>query len=195
MTTAPPSGYAYGSPDVPPSPVTLHDLDGLAAATTFTDADREALRQAGDVLADQVEDVLDVWYGFVGSHPHLLEYFSSPAGEPISEYLSAVRGRFGQWILDTCHRAYDEQWLAYQQEIALRHTTAKKNRTDGVDSVPHIPLRYLIAFIAPITSTVRPFLVGKGHTEEQVDAMHAAWTKSVVVQVALWSQPYAGPKW
>jgi hypothetical protein len=147
------------------------------------------------VLADQVEDVLDVWYGFVGSHPHLLAYFSTPDGEPLADYLTAVRGRFGRWILDTCERAYDAQWLAYQSEIALRHTAAKKNRTDGAPSVPHIPLRYVIAFLAPITATVRPFLAAKGHPEPEVDAMHAAWTKSVVLQVALWSQPYAGPQW
>lgn len=29
----------------------------------------------------------------------------------------------------------------------MRHTVAGKNRTDAVDSVPGIPLRYLIAFI------------------------------------------------
>jgi hypothetical protein len=26
------------------------------------------LRMAGEVLADQIDDVLDLWYGFVGSH-------------------------------------------------------------------------------------------------------------------------------
>jgi len=29
---------------------------------------------------------------------------------------------------------YDRAWLDYQQEIAVRHTRAKKNRTDNVDS-------------------------------------------------------------
>jgi hypothetical protein len=194
-TTTSPAGYSYDAPDLPPSPVTPADLEALTASAAFTDADRDALRQAGQVLADQVEGILDVWYGFVGSQPQLLAYFSTPAGEPIGQYLSGVRGRFGQWILDTCNRDYDAGWLAYQHEIALRHTSVKKNRTDGVHSVPHIPLRYIVALIAPITATIRPFLASKGHTAEQVDAMHAAWTKSVIVQVALWSQPYAGPQW
>jgi hypothetical protein len=196
MTTIPsPAGYTYDAADLPPSPVTPANLAALTASAGFTDADHDALRQAGQVLVDQVEDILDVWYGFVGSQPHLLAYFSTPAGEPIGEYLAAVRGRFGQWILDTCNRDYDAQWLAYQHEIALRHTAVKKNRTDSVNSVPHIPLRYVIALIAPITATIRPFLARKGHSPEQVDLMHAAWTKSVIVQIALWSQPYAGQQW
>jgi len=195
MTTATPAGYTYDAPDLAPSPVTQEEFAALTASAGFTDADREALRQAGQVLADQVEDVLDVWYGFVASQPHLLAYFCTPDGEPIDDYLAAVRGRFAWWILDTCNRTYDGQWLAYQHEIALRHTAVKKNRTDGVDSVPHIPLRHVIALVAPITATIRPFLAGKGHSSAQVEAMHAAWTKSVIVQVALWSQPYAGPQW
>jgi hypothetical protein len=60
--------------------------------------------------------------------------------------------------------------LDYQQEIALRHTRAKKNRTDNVDAVAdHVPLRYLIAFIYPITATIKPFLAKKGHAEEEVE--------------------------
>lgn len=55
---------------------------------------------AGDVLADQVEEILDLWYGFVGSHPHLIKYFLDTLGQPIAEYLVAVRKRFGQWILE-----------------------------------------------------------------------------------------------
>jgi hypothetical protein len=60
-----------------------------------------------------------------------------------------------------------------------------------VRSVPHVPLRYLIAFIYPITATIKPFLAKKGHSPEEVDKMHQAWFKSVTLQVALWSYPYA----
>ena len=38
---------------------------------------------------------------------------------------------------------------------------------------------------------MRPFLANKGHTDAEVEKMHQAWFKSVVLQVALWSQPYA----
>jgi len=63
---------------------------------------------------------------FVGSHPHLAQYFSTPDNQLIDEYLATVRKRFYQWILDTCNRSYDQTWLDYQQEIGLRHTYAKK---------------------------------------------------------------------
>lgn len=54
-----------------------------------------------------------------------------------------------------------------------------------------VPLRYLIAFIYPITATIRQFLAKKGHSADQVERMYQAWFKSVVLQVALWSYPYA----
>ena len=188
-------GYSYSSAELDRSPVSLQALAELKASVLFGPDDQQALRMAGQVLADQVEDVLDVWYGFVGSHPHLVAYFATREGEPISEYLQRVRGRFGQWILDTCNRPYDQAWLDYQHEIALRHTKAKKNRTDGVTSVPFISLRYLIAFVYPITVTIRPFLTKKGHTPEQVEAMFQAWCKAVTLTVALWAQPYAAEQW
>jgi Protoglobin len=188
-------GYTYGALSLNRSPVTHQAVADLEASVLFGPDDEQALRMAGEVLTDQVEDVLDVWYGFVGSHPHLLAYFSTLDGQPIPEYLDRVRARFGRWILDTCTRPHDQAWLDYQQEIALRHTAAKKNRIDGVESVPFIPLRYLVAFLYPITATMRPFLAKRGHAPEQVDAMFQAWCKAVTVQVALWTQPYASEQW
>jgi hypothetical protein len=186
-------GYAYDSATA--SPVSINDLDELRASVMFGPEDEAALRRAGEVLDGQVEDVLDVWYGFVGSNPHLVAQFAGPDGQPLGEYLERVRGRFGQWIRDTCTRPYDEQWLAYQQEIAVRHTPEGKDKTDHVQSTDHVPLRHLVALIYPITATVRPFLEKSGASAEEVDAMHEAWRKSVVMQVALWSRPYAPELW
>lgn len=190
MSSTPIPGYAYGTAAVPASPVSLGDFDLLKKSVLFTEEDEKYLRLAGEVLADQVEEVLDLWYGFVASHPHLVHYFSGPDGQPNTDYLAAVRRRFGQWILDTCRRPYDQDWLNYQHEIGLRHHRTKKNQTDQVPSVPHIPHRYLVAFIYPITATIKPFLAKKGHSAEEVEKMHQAWFKSVVLQVALWSYPY-----
>lgn len=183
------AGYTYGS--VPQSPVTLKDFEGLKQAVLFSAEDEKYLKMAGEVLKDQIDAVLDLWYGFVGSHPHLVYYFSGPDGKPDANYLAAVRKRFGQWILDTCNRPYDQNWLNYQHEIGLRHHRTKKNKTDNVRSVPNVPLRYLIAFIYPITATIKPFLAKKGHSPDEVDRMHQAWFKAVTLQVALWSYPYA----
>jgi hypothetical protein len=182
-------GYTYGTAEAARSPVSMEEFADLQKATMFTEEDVRYLRMAGEVLADQVEDILDLWYGWVGSQPHLVYYFSGPDGQPDMNYLQAVRRRFGQWILDTCNRPYDRDWLNYQHEIGLRHHRAKKNQTDGVRSVPHIPMRYLVAFIYPITATIKPFLTKKGHSPEDVEKMHQAWTKSVIMQVALWCHP------
>jgi hypothetical protein len=188
-------GYTFGAPEVGPSPVTADDVELLKATLLWSDADDRYLRMAGEVLADQVDDVLELWYGYVGSNPHLVRYFADGRGEPIGEYLERVRVRFGQWVRDVCARPHDAAWRDYQHEIGLRHTRAKKNQTDGVDSVPEIALRYVVAFIFPITATMRSFLARKGHGPEDVEGMHTAWFKAVVLHVCLWCEPYAGEVW
>lgn len=187
------AGYRYGSSEA--SPVTMEELSLLRASVLFGGEDEAALREAGTILAGQVDQVLDVWYGFVGDNPQLLAHFSTLDGEPIGDYLAGVRGRFGQWIRDTCERPYDEAWLAYQHEMALRHTPDRKNLTDAVSSTSHVPLRYLIALVYPITATIRPFLAGDAVPPERVEAMHEAWRKSVTMQIALWSRAYAPDLW
>jgi hypothetical protein len=190
MSTTSIPGYTYGTDAVPRSPLTLEQLEQLKQAVLLDDDDLAALRRSREILADQIDDVLDVWYGFVASRPQLVRYFShSETGEPIGDYLERVRARFGQWILDTAAADYDQAWLDYQHEIGLRHHTAK-NRTDGVDSVPSIDLRYVIALVYPITTTLRPFLASKGAAPDEVDRMQDAWRKSVLLQVALWSEAY-----
>lgn len=189
MTVTTISGYTYDT-NPTQSTVTGDDFDHLKQSVLFTSEDERYLHLAGEVLADQIEDVLDVWYGFVGAHPHLVYYFTDGKGNADTEYLSAVRRRFGQWIIDTCQRPYDAAWLNYQQEIGLRHHRVKKNQTDGAKAVAHIHHRYLVAFIYPITATMKPFLAKKGHSADEVDKMHQAWFKTVVMQVALWSAPY-----
>ena len=189
-------GYAYGSDEAARSPVSGEDLDLLKQTVLFGPDDERSLRLAGEVLDDQVDDLLDVWYGFVASHPHLVRYFADAEGRPIDEYLARVRARFRQWVHDLCGRPWDQVWLDYQEEIARRHTDAKKNRTDDAEGAPdEIPLRYLVAFVYPITATVREFLAKKGHSEEEVEAMHQAWFKAVTLSVALWSRPYAEQRW
>ncbi len=75
-------------------------------------------------------------------------------------------------------------------EIGLRHPRSRKNQTDGSQAVEHINYRYLPAFIYPITATLKLFLARKGHGVEEVEKMHQAWLKSVILRVTLWSQPY-----
>jgi Protoglobin len=189
-------GYVYGSDEVARSRVSTDELELLKQTVLFGPEDADALRLAGEVLEDQVEDLLDVWYGFVASHSHLVRYFADAEGAPIDNYLARVRARFGQWVHDLCGREWDRAWLDYQEEIALRHTAAKKNRSDGAEGAPaEIPLRYLVAFVYPITATVREFLAKKGHSDVEVEAMHQAWFKAVTLSVVLWARPYAEERW
>jgi hypothetical protein len=160
----------------------------------FGEEDVASLRRSYDVLRDQVEAILDVWYGFVGSHPHLLAAFAGKRdGAPLADYLGAVRKRFGQWILDTARAQYDQEWLDYQHEIGLRHHRTKKNQTDGAAASDHVPFRDLVLLVFPITFTLKPFLAAKGHPAAEVERMHAAWVKSCLLQVTLWSHPYVKP--
>jgi hypothetical protein len=44
--------------------------------------------------------------------------------------------------------------------------------------------------VVPITTTLKPFLAEGGATAEELEAMHQAWVKAVLLQVILWSYPY-----
>lgn len=184
-------GYAYGQKSLAAAPYNLQDLESLKKAMLFTDEDVRYLRMSRAILADQTEAILDVWYGFVASTPELVVFFSNDrTGAPDAAYLAAVRKRFGQWILDTADASYDQAWLDYQYEIGLRHTSPKKNQTDQADSVPSVSFRYLPALTIPVTTTLKPFLAKKGAPAADVEKMHAAWVKSVLMQTILWSHPY-----
>jgi len=190
MTQTDIPGYTFGTDAVARSPLGLDELELLKATLLLGDDDLAALRRSGQFLAGRVEEILDVWYGFVGANPHLLAAFSDAEGEPDQAYLAAVRRRFGRWILDTARATYDQAWLDYQHEIGLRHTRAKKNRTDGARAADHIPLRYVLALLVPITTTLKPFLADGGAAPDEVEAMHQAWVKVVLLSVILWSHPY-----
>ena len=186
------AGYTYGTSEVARSPVSLAELELLEASVGWSPADTEALRKAAAVLEDQIETILDTWLSPVRAAPFLAAYYGSPDGKTIDErYFTVVRARFGQWIRDTCNRQHDQAWLDYQHEIGLRHHRAKKNKTDGAATTPHIPLRYMISAIAPMSLSIKPFLAAKGHAPDEVEAMFVAWCKAVALQAALWSQPYA----
>lgn len=184
-------GYTYGTSEVGPSPIRLSDFELMKKSALFGEEDVRYLKLSHGVLADQVEAILDVWYGFVGSNEHLVASFSAKhGGKPLAEYLGGVRKRFGKWILDTARAEYDQAWLDYQHEIGLRHHRTKKNVIDGAASTDIVPFRDLFALIFPVTFTLKPFLAKQGHSPEDVDKMHAAWLKSCLLQVTLWSHPY-----
>ena len=184
-------GYTYGTPAVPPSAVSLKELQQLKASVGFTSDDERFLRMAGNVLADQTKQIVERWRsGIIAGIPNLARHSRTPEGGPIPDYVAQSNLRFQQWILDSCLRPYDQDWLDYQQEIALRHTSLGKNRTDGVRSTSHVPFRDIIAFVAVLNDTIKPFLARKGNTAAEVEGMHRAWCRSLQMQMALWSRVY-----
>jgi len=185
-------GYTYGEPSVAKSPITRRELELLKESVGFTDEDERYLRTAGEVLGDQTEKLVERWRAVIAAHPHLAQYSKRPDGQSDPHYSQDSGLRFQQWILDTCLRPYDQDWLNYQQEMALRHTSVKKNQTDNVESIKSIPLRHVVGFTGVINDAaiIKPFLAGKGHSATEVDRMYQAWCKSVLLQIALWTEPY-----
>jgi Protoglobin len=183
-------GYTYGSADVALSPISLNELEQLKESVGFNEEDEGYLRMAGEVLKDHTKQLVDTWRALISECPNLARHSRDSQGDAIPEYSERSGLRFQQWILDTCFRPYDQDWLNYQQEIALRHTSLKKNLADKVQSTSFIPLRDLIAFTAVINDTIKPFLAAKGNSPTEVDRMHRAWCKSLQLQTALWAEPY-----
>jgi hypothetical protein len=184
-------GYSYGAADMATSPVSMPEFEALKMSAGFTEEDHRYLRLAGEVLADQTKQIVDRWRsGIIASIPNLARHSRTPEGSALPDYLAASNLRFQQWILDTCLRPYDQDWLNYQYEIALRHTKVKKNKTDSVRSTPFVPFADVIAFVAVMNETIKPYLASKGNSSEEIEKMHLAWCKSVQLQLALWSRPY-----
>ncbi len=183
-------GYDYGTSRVARSPVTLDELHMLEQTVGWSAEDTDALKLAGEVLRDQAEAVVDSLRAQIARQPYLAKWFVGPDGKPDDAYKAAVKRRFVQWVIDTCARPRDQAWLDYQEEIGLRHTPAKKNKTDRADTPEVVPLRFLFTFAAPTVLGIRPFLASTGHDTGTVDRMEHAWTKAVLLQIALWSRPY-----
>jgi hypothetical protein len=143
------------------------------------------------VLSGQTRQIVEHWRSrIIASIPNLARHSRSVGGEPLPNYLAQSNLRFEQWILDTCLRPYDQDWLNYQQEIALRHTSLKKNLTDGVESTPYVPFRDIAGFVAVMNDTIKPYFANAGDPAEEVAAMHRAWCRSLQLQIALWSRLY-----
>ncbi len=193
MSTTP-AGYTYDDL-LSPSPVSQQKLQELLTNVMWSTTDALALRRAGEILQPRVSDLVDVWYDHIGSNQHLVATFAGGDGEPDTRYLARVRGRFERWVIDLCTRDFDDTWLAYQEEIGLRHTS-KKNHTDGVDSPSnHVPMSDLLALIAPVTLSVRDVLAQEEPNPSQLDTMQTAWFKAVTVSLVLWTRPYAPDLW
>lgn len=58
-----------------------------------------------------------------------------------------------------------------------------------------IHLRHILALGAVVIDAeiLKP-LLAKGHDATEVGKMHRAWSKSIWLQMALWTEPYTNPQ-
>jgi protoglobin len=184
------AGYDFGSPHAAKSPVSAEELLQLEKTLRWTANDAQLLRKHATLFEAQAEEMVDSWRAIIGSQPHLARWFLAPNGKPDHEYKASVKRRFVQWVIDVATRPHDQTWLDYQEEIGLRHTPEKKNKTDHRRTPPLVPLRYLLAFI-PAVTPVRHFFDGAVNDRAELDAIERAWTKAIHLHVTLWTRPYS----
>jgi hypothetical protein len=184
-------GYDYGTPRSALSPVSESDLSQLEQTGGWTAADAGVLARHAGLFREKAESMVDSWRAVIGSQSHLSRWFVKPDGAPDDDYKASVKRRFVQWVLDVALRPHDRDWLNYQHEIGLRHTPAKKNRTDGAQTPPLVPFRYLLGFI-PVVLPIRAFFAGAIQDEAELKRLEDAWIKAVLLHVTLWSRAYVG---
>jgi len=182
-------GYNFGAPEVAQSPLSSEDLLHLEQTLGWTLADEQLLRKHAVLFEAQAEHMVDSWRAVIGAQPHLAHWFVGPDGQPDDEYKVRVRRRFVRWVVDVATRPHDRAWLNYQEEIGLRHTPAKKNKTDSRHTPPVVPLRYLWAFV-PVVTEVRSFFESAISDSAELTALERAWTKAVHLHVVLWTRAY-----
>jgi len=183
-------GYDYGRPGVAHSPVSLDELRQIEATVGWSADDAKVLERHGDLFRDKAEQMVDSWRAVIGAQPHLAKWFFGPEGKPDDDYKAKVKKRFVQWVVDACVRPHDQTWLDYQEEIGLRHTPAKKNRTDGAHTPSLVPLRFLFAFGPVVAITSRKVFVDAGVRGEELTRLQDAWSKAVQLHLTLWSRPF-----
>jgi hypothetical protein len=186
-------GYDYGRETVSASTVTIDELRKLEQTVGWTDDDARWLRVAAEILVPQSEQIVDKWRAAIARQSHLSEWFLRADGSPDEAYKAAVKRRFVQWVSDLCLRPHDRDWLNYQEEIGLRHTPARKNQTDRGQTPPLVPLRYTMAFASVVITSIRSFFDSAGRSEHDLQLMQAAWTRAVLLSLALWARPYTSP--
>jgi hypothetical protein len=187
MTDTALKGYDFGAATVPRSPVSMDDLEQLQALLRFDEADVRRLRQIGELLAPELMSFMEQLMEWTG--PIAMTSVVRNDGTVDEAYAEAAHRRFAQGFLDTCTRQFDRSWLDYQHEVGLRHHRAKKNVTDGGHATPHIPFRWMLAFLEPTVETMAQFLQPRV-SESVLPALVAAWRKAMLLQVILYSAAY-----
>ena len=191
MTSTDIPGYGFGSAEAAQSPLSMEDLLHVEQALGWTSEDEQRLRNHAELFRSQAEQMIESWRAVIARQPHLSQWFAGPDGKPDEEYKAGVKRRFVQWVVDVATRSHDQAWLNYQEEIGLRHTPAKKNKTDHRHTPPVVPQRYLLGFSAIVITSVGQFLSNGTLSRDDIDRTQQAWTRAVLLCITLWSRAYA----
>ncbi len=183
------AGYDYGTLKSAQSPVSDTELSQLEATVGWTSADATVMARHARLFEVQAEPMVDSWRAVIGAQSHLAHWFTKPDGTADDDYKASVKRRFVQWVIDVAQRPHDRDWLNYQEEIGLRHTPAKKNKTEQAHTPPFVPFRYLLGFV-PVVLPIRSFFARSVPDEAELAALQSAWTKAVLLHLTLWSRAY-----
>jgi len=169
-------GYEFGSAESALSPLSAQDLLRLEQTLGWTAADEQLLREHAELFEAQAEQMVNSWRAVIGAQSHLSQWFAGPDGKADEEYKARVKRRFVQWVIDVVTRLHDQTWLNSQEEIGLRHTPEKKNKTYGRHTLPLVPLRYLLVFV-PVVTDVHRFLRTRITDPGELAAVERAWER------------------
>ena len=167
------------------------DLARLNEAIWLTEDDEYALRDAAEILAGQADDMVTGWRATLADQPWRAGYSRHPDGPRNPEQDAAAKPQFDRWIIDAYTRSVDQGWPDYQHGIGPRRTWAERSSADGVDSPDQVPQLRLLAFADTVISAARDHLAAAGAAAGDVDRMHAAFTKWVMLQVTVLTQSFA----
>jgi hypothetical protein len=101
-------GYTYGTDEAATSPLSLQDLERLKEAVWLMPEDKQALREAAEILADQADDTVTGWRARLRDLPFMRPYSGHPDGTPNPEYGAATKPRFDRFIIDACTSPLDQ---------------------------------------------------------------------------------------
>ena len=189
-------GYIYGKPEVPKAKITMQEFQLLLDSALWTKEDEENRKILGEIIKENMNDILNAIVNYFGSKEYLLYYFKDETGTTtISEYVNNTVDRLAQWLLDICFRPLDESFINYNYLIGLRHTEIGKGKADNVKTIPHIPLRYMVTCIFPVTAVLKSFIAKKIDDPVLVDKLYHTWFKLQVITTALFLIPYTKEGW
>jgi len=189
-------GYIYGSQEVPKLKITKQELEQLLDSALWTNEDEENRKILGEIIKENMNEILNKIVSYFGSREYLIYYFKDKQGvTTITEYVNNTVDRLAQWLLDICFRPIDENFVNYQYLIGIRHTYDGKGKADNIESIQHIPMRYMITCIFSVTSVLKEYIEKKLEDPKLVDRLYNTWFKLQVITTALFCAHYAKEGW